>query len=114
MVKFNYKHSFKIVSFCVQSGISCGDKCLILLINRLWSIWMKRISQIYYRSQIGSATYNKFIKDVVDEDKHTDKLYDFAEPCMEYVLGRFKTLKHYIKYDSTYYKKTLFGNVWWC
>lgn len=54
-------------------------------------------------------TYNKFIKDVVDEDKaYTDKLYDFAEPCIDYVQEKFKTLKHYIKYDSTYYKKTLF------
>lgn len=54
-------------------------------------------------------TYNKFIKEVVEEDKaYTDKLYDFAEPCMDYVKEKFKTLKHYIKYDSTYYKKTLF------
>lgn len=60
-------------------------------------------------------TYNKFIKQVVEEDKaYTDKLYDFAEPCMDYVQERFKTLKHYIKYDSIYYKKSLFemyGNV---
>lgn len=54
-------------------------------------------------------TYNKFIRDVVEEDKpYTDKLYDFAEPCIDVVQERFKTLKHYITYDPKYYKNTLF------
>ena len=54
-------------------------------------------------------TYNKFIKDIAEEDKpYTDKLYDFAEPCMEVVQEKFKTLKHYITYEPKYYKNTLF------
>lgn len=59
-------------------------------------------------------TYNKFIKDVVEEDKaYTDKLYDFAEPCMDYVQEKFKTLKYYKEHDPQYYNTMfeMYGDV---
>lgn len=59
-------------------------------------------------------TYNKFIKDVVDEDKaYTDKLYDFAEPCIDYVQEKFKTLKYYKEHDPQYYNTMfeMYGDV---
>lgn len=59
-------------------------------------------------------TYNKFIKDVVDEDKaYTDKLYDFAEPCIDYIQEKFKTLKYYKEHDPQYYNTMfeMYGNV---
>lgn len=59
-------------------------------------------------------TYNKFIKDVVDEDKaYTDKLYDFAEPCIEYVQEKFGTLKYYKDNGSDYYDTMfeMYGDV---
>lgn len=59
-------------------------------------------------------TYNKFIKDVVEEDKaYTDKLYDFAEPCMDYVQEKFKTLNYYKEHDSQYYHTMfeMYGDV---
>ena len=59
-------------------------------------------------------TYNKFIKDVVEEEKtYTDKLYDFAEPCMDYVQEKFKTLKYYKEYDPQYYNTMfeMYGDV---
>lgn len=59
-------------------------------------------------------TYNKFIKDVVDQDKaYTNKLYDFAEPCMDYVQEKFKTLKYYKEHDPQYYNTMfeMYGNV---
>lgn len=59
-------------------------------------------------------TYNKFIKDVVEEDKvYTDKLYDFAEPCMDYVQEKFKTLKYYKEHDPQYYNTMfeIYGEV---
>lgn len=59
-------------------------------------------------------TYNKFIKDVVDEDKaYTDKLYDFAEPCIDYIQEKFKTLKYYKEHDPQYYNTMfeMYGDV---
>lgn len=59
-------------------------------------------------------TYNKFIKDVVDEDKaYTDKLYDFAEPCIDYVQEKFKTLKYYKEHDPQYYNTMfeMYGDI---
>ena len=59
-------------------------------------------------------TYNKFIKDVVDEDKaYTDKLYDFAEPCIDYVQEKFKTLKYYKEHEPQYYNTMfeMYGDI---
>lgn len=59
-------------------------------------------------------TYNKFINDVVDEDKaYTNKLYDFAEPCMDYVQEKFKTLKYYKEHEPQYYNTMfeMYGDV---
>lgn len=59
-------------------------------------------------------TYNKFIKDVVDEDKaYTDKLYDFAEPCIDYIQEKFKTIKYYKEHDPQYYNTMfeMYGDV---
>lgn len=59
-------------------------------------------------------TYNKFIKDIVDEDKaYTNKLYDFAEPCMDYVQEKLKTLKYYKEHDPQYYNTMfeMYGDV---
>lgn len=59
-------------------------------------------------------TYNKFIKGVVDEDKaYTDKLYDFAEPCIDYVQEKFKTLKYYKEHDPQYYNTMfeMYGDI---
>lgn len=59
-------------------------------------------------------TYNKFIKDVVDEDKaYTDKLYDFAEPCIDYAQEKFKTLKYYKEHDPQYYNTMfeMYGDI---
>lgn len=59
-------------------------------------------------------TYNKFIKDVVDEDKaYTDKLYDFDEPCIDYVQEKFKTLKYYKEHNPQYYNTMfeMYGDI---